>query len=151
MQPISAGGDPRSPVPPGVAIVSLCSPGVCDAAWTGVRMAASHTRVFSALLLSHHPMLQRHQFWSARGSRVAIRTISFAAAANTLCAFLPQPLGAVCAPIFSGGQAGCPRTPAVLWRRDLSRPFLHAATTFHSPGKYDEAHTAGARGGDYGC
>ena len=56
---------------PGVAIVSSV-PGGGYAAWDGCSMAASHVVGFSALLLSHHPMLQSINFGARADQRVSI-------------------------------------------------------------------------------
>ena len=55
---------------PGVAIVSSV-PGGGYAAWDGCSMAASHVVGFSALLLSHHPMLQSINFGARADQRVS--------------------------------------------------------------------------------
>ena len=56
---------------PGVAIISSV-PGGGYAAWDGTSMAASHVVGFSALLLSHHPMLQSINFGACADQRVSI-------------------------------------------------------------------------------
>ena len=56
---------------PGVAVVSSV-PGGGYAAWDGCSMAASHIAGFSALLLSHHPMLQSINFGARADQRVSI-------------------------------------------------------------------------------
>src|SRR5258706_207553 len=56
---------------PGVAVVSSI-PGGGHAAWDGCAMAASHVVGFSALLLSHHPMLQSINFGARADQRVSI-------------------------------------------------------------------------------
>jgi subtilisin len=56
---------------PGVAVVSSV-PGGGYAAWDGCAMAASHVVGFSALLLSHHPMLQSINFGARADQRVSI-------------------------------------------------------------------------------
>jgi hypothetical protein len=56
---------------PGVAIVSSV-PGGGYAAWDGCSMAASHVVGFSALLLSHHPMLQSINYGARADQRVSI-------------------------------------------------------------------------------
>jgi len=55
---------------PGVAVVSSV-PGGGYAAWDGTSMAASHVVGFSALLLSHHPMLQSINYGARADQRVA--------------------------------------------------------------------------------
>jgi subtilisin len=55
---------------PGVAIISSV-PGGGYAAWDGSSMAAAHIAGFSALLLSHHPMLNRANFVGRPEQRVA--------------------------------------------------------------------------------
>jgi subtilisin len=55
---------------PGVAVVSSV-PGGGYAAWDGTSMAASHVVGFSALLLSHHPMLQSINFGARADQRVS--------------------------------------------------------------------------------
>jgi subtilisin family serine protease len=55
---------------PGVAIVSSV-PGGGYAAWDGTSMAASYVAGFSALLLSHHPSLQRISYVGREAQRVA--------------------------------------------------------------------------------
>jgi subtilisin len=56
---------------PGVAVVSSV-PGGGYAAWDGCAMAASHVVGLSALLLSHHPMLQSINFGARADQRVSI-------------------------------------------------------------------------------
>jgi subtilisin family serine protease len=56
---------------PGVTIVSSV-PGGGYAAWDGCAMAASHVVGFSALLLSHHPMLQSINFGARADQRVSV-------------------------------------------------------------------------------
>ncbi len=55
---------------PGVAVVSSV-PGGGYAAWDGTSMAASHVVGFSALLLSHHPMLQSINYGARADQRVS--------------------------------------------------------------------------------
>jgi subtilisin family serine protease len=55
---------------PGVAVVSSV-PGGGYAAWDGSSMAASHVVGFSALLLSHHPMLQSINYGARADQRVS--------------------------------------------------------------------------------
>ena len=55
---------------PGVAVVSSV-PGGGYAAWDGTSMAASHVVGLSALLLSHHPMLQSINYGAHAGQRVS--------------------------------------------------------------------------------
>ncbi len=55
---------------PGVAVVSSV-PGGGYAAWDGTSMAASHVVGFSALLLSHHPMLQSINYGARAEQRVS--------------------------------------------------------------------------------
>jgi subtilisin len=55
---------------PGVAVVSSV-PGGGYAAWDGTSMAASHVVGFSALLLSHHPMLQSINYGARPDQRVS--------------------------------------------------------------------------------
>jgi subtilisin len=55
---------------PGVAIVSSV-PGGGYAAWDGSSMAAAYVTGFSALLLSHHPLLQRINYSGRAEQRVA--------------------------------------------------------------------------------
>ncbi len=55
---------------PGVAVVSSV-PGGGYAAWDGTAMAASHVVGFSALLLSHHPMLQSINYGARADQRVS--------------------------------------------------------------------------------
>ena len=56
---------------PGVAVVSSV-PGGGYAAWDGSTMAAAHVVGLSALLLSHHPLLQSINFGSRAEQRVAL-------------------------------------------------------------------------------
>lgn len=56
---------------PGVAVIS-CVPGGGYAAWDGTSMAAAHITGLSALLLSHHPMLQSINFGVAAEQRVSL-------------------------------------------------------------------------------
>ncbi len=55
---------------PGVAVVSSV-PGGGYAAWDGTSMAASHVVGFSALLLSHHPILQSINYGARADQRVS--------------------------------------------------------------------------------
>lgn len=55
---------------PGVAVVSSV-PGGGFAAWDGTSMAAAHVVGFSALLLSHHPMLQSINYGARADQRVS--------------------------------------------------------------------------------
>ena len=55
---------------PGVAVVSSV-PGGGYAAWDGTSMAAAHVVGFSALLLSHHPMLQSINYGARADQRVS--------------------------------------------------------------------------------
>ncbi len=66
----SAWGPQVSVCAPGVAVVSSV-PGGGYAAWDGTSMAASHVVGFSALLLSHHPMLQSINYGVRADQRVS--------------------------------------------------------------------------------
>jgi subtilisin len=66
----SAWGPQVSVCAPGVAVVSSV-PGGGYAAWDGTSAAASHVVGFSALLLSHHPMLQSINYGARADQRVS--------------------------------------------------------------------------------
>jgi subtilisin len=66
----SAWGPQVAVCSPGVAVVSSV-PGGGYAAWDGTSMAASHVVGFSALLLSHHPMLQSINYGARADQRVS--------------------------------------------------------------------------------
>jgi subtilisin family serine protease len=66
----SAWSPPVDVCAPGVAVVSSV-PGGGYAAWDGTSMAASHVAGFSALLLSHHPMLQSINYGARADQRVS--------------------------------------------------------------------------------
>jgi len=78
---------------PGVAIVSSV-PGGGYAAWDGCSMAASHIAGFSALLLSHHPMLQSINFGARADQRVSILYDFLRAAAIPYAQVDPNRVGA---------------------------------------------------------
>src|SRR5882757_5788366 len=78
---------------PGVAIVSSV-PGGGYAAWDGCSMAASHVVGFSALLLSHHPMLQSINFGARADQRVSILYDFLRAAAIPYAQVDPNRVGA---------------------------------------------------------
>ncbi len=78
---------------PGVAVVS-CVPGGGYAAWDGCSMAASHIAGFSALLLSHHPMLQSINFGARADQRVSILYDFLRAAAIPYAQVDPNRVGA---------------------------------------------------------
>jgi subtilisin family serine protease len=78
---------------PGVAVVSSV-PGGGYAAWDGCSMAASHIAGFSALLLSHHPMLQSINFGARADQRVSILYDLLRAAAMPYAQVDPNRVGA---------------------------------------------------------
>lgn len=78
---------------PGVAVVSSV-PGGGFAAWDGSSMAASHVVGFSALLLSHHPMLQSINFGARADQRVSILYDLLRAAAIPYAQVDPSRVGA---------------------------------------------------------
>jgi subtilisin len=78
---------------PGVAVVSSV-PGGGYAAWDGTSMAASHVVGFSALLLSHHPMLQGINFGARADQRVSILYDFLRAAAVPYAQVDPSRVGA---------------------------------------------------------
>jgi subtilisin len=78
---------------PGVAVVSSV-PGGGYAAWDGSSMAASHVVGFSALLLSHHPMLQGINFGARADQRVSILYEFLRAAAVPYAQVDPSRVGA---------------------------------------------------------
>jgi subtilisin len=78
---------------PGVAVVSSV-PGGGYAAWDGTSMAASHVVGFSALLLSHHPMLQSINFGARADQRVSILYDFLRAAAIPYAQVDPNRVGA---------------------------------------------------------
>jgi subtilisin len=78
---------------PGVAVVSSV-PGGGYAAWDGSAMAASHVVGFSALLLSHHPMLQSINFGARADQRVSILYDFLRAAAIPYAQVDPNRVGA---------------------------------------------------------
>ncbi len=78
---------------PGVAVVSSV-PGGGYAAWDGSSMAASHVVGFSALLLSHHPMLQSINFGARADQRVSILYDFLRAAAIPYAQVDPNRVGA---------------------------------------------------------
>jgi subtilisin len=78
---------------PGVAVVSSV-PGGGYAAWDGSSMAASHIVGFSALLLSHHPMLQSINYAARADQRVSILYDCLRAAAIPYAQVDPNRVGA---------------------------------------------------------
>jgi subtilisin family serine protease len=78
---------------PGVAVISSV-PGGGYAAWDGTSMAASHVVGFSALLLSHHPMLQSINFGARADQRVSILYDFLRAAAIPYAQVDPNRVGA---------------------------------------------------------
>jgi subtilisin len=78
---------------PGVAVVSSV-PGGGYAAWDGSSMAASHVVGFSALLLSHHPMLQSINYGACAEQRVSILFDFLRAAAIPYAQVDPNRVGA---------------------------------------------------------
>jgi subtilisin family serine protease len=78
---------------PGVAVVSSV-PGGGYAAWDGTAMAASHVVGISALLLSHHPMLQSINFGARADQRVSILYDLLRAAAIPYAQVDPNRVGA---------------------------------------------------------
>jgi subtilisin family serine protease len=78
---------------PGVAIISSV-PGGGYAAWDGTSMAASHVTGMAALLLSHHPALQRGDYMGRLDRRVAVLRELIRAAAQPLANFEPGRVGA---------------------------------------------------------
>jgi subtilisin len=78
---------------PGVAVVSSV-PGGGYAAWDGTSMAASHVVGFSALLLSHHPMLQSINYGARADQRVSALYDILRAAAIPYAQVDPNRVGA---------------------------------------------------------
>jgi subtilisin len=78
---------------PGVAVISSV-PGGGYAAWDGASMAASHVTGFAALLLSHHPALQRNQYGEKVEQRVAVLSDLIRAAAIPYIQLDPARVGA---------------------------------------------------------
>jgi subtilisin len=78
---------------PGVAVVSSV-PGDGYAAWDGSTMAAAHVVGLSALLLSHHPLLQSTNFGSRAEQRVALLFDFLRAAAMQYAHVNPNRVGA---------------------------------------------------------
>jgi hypothetical protein len=78
---------------PGVAVVSSV-PGGGYAAWDGCSMAAAHVVGFSALLLSHHPLLQSINFGARADQRVSILYDFLRAAAIPYAQVDPNRVGA---------------------------------------------------------
>jgi subtilisin len=78
---------------PGVAVVSSV-PGGGYAAWDGTSMAASHVVGFSALLLSHHPMLQSINYGARADQRVSALYDLLRAAAIPYAQVDPSRVGA---------------------------------------------------------
>jgi subtilisin len=89
----SAWGPQVSVCAPGVAVVSSV-PGGGYAAWDGTSMAASHVVGFSALLLSHHPMLQSINYGARADQRVSILYDILRAAAIPYAQVDPNRVGA---------------------------------------------------------
>jgi subtilisin family serine protease len=98
---------------PGVAILS-CVPGGGYAAWDGTAMAAAHVTGFAALLLSHHPLLQKRRDTERLEQRVAVLFDLIRAAAQPLAQADPLRVGA--------GVPGLAHVPATLasWAMDGS-------------------------------
>ena len=78
---------------PGVAIISSV-PGGGYAAWDGSTLAASHVTGLAALLLSHHPALQRSDYVGRPDSRIAVLHTLIRAAAQPLAQWEPYRVGA---------------------------------------------------------
>jgi subtilisin len=78
---------------PGVAVVSSV-PGGGYAAWDGTSMAASHVVGFSALLLSHHPMLQSINYGARADQRISTLYDILRAAAIPYAQVDPNRVGA---------------------------------------------------------
>jgi subtilisin len=99
---------------PGVAIVSSV-PGGGYAAWDGTSMAASHVVGFSALLLSHHPMLQSINYGARADQRVSTLYDLLRVAAIPYAQVDPNRVG-----------AGLPDLQQVPGLRDTSQQFYGA-------------------------
>jgi subtilisin family serine protease len=80
---------------PGVAVISSV-PGGGYAAWDGSSMAAAHVVGFSALLLSHHPMLQSINYGARADQRVSVLYDFLRAAAIPYAQVDPNRVGAGC-------------------------------------------------------
>jgi subtilisin family serine protease len=78
---------------PGVAVVSSV-PGGGYAAWDGSSMAAAHVAGMSALLLSHHPMLQSINYGARAEQRVGVLFELLRAAAIPYAQVDPNRVGA---------------------------------------------------------
>jgi subtilisin len=89
----SCGGPQVAVCAPGVAVVSSV-PGGGYAAWDGSAMASSHVVGFSALLLSHHPMLQSINYGARADQRVSILYDLLLAAAVPYAQVDPSRVGA---------------------------------------------------------
>jgi len=89
----SCGGPQVAACAPGVAIISSV-PGGGYAAWDGTSMAAAHVTGLAALLLSHHPALQRNDYVGRPESRVAALQELIRAMAVPLAPLEPYRVGA---------------------------------------------------------
>ncbi|HTV98407.1 MAG TPA: S8 family serine peptidase [Steroidobacteraceae bacterium] len=78
---------------PGVAVIST-APGGGYAAWDGSSMAAAHVVGMSALLLSHHPMLQSINYGARAEQRVSVLFDLLRAAAIPYAQVDPNRVGA---------------------------------------------------------
>jgi subtilisin len=96
---------------PGVAVVSTV-PGGGYAAWDGSSMAAAHVVGLSALLLSHHPMLQSINFGARAEQRVSVLFDLLCAAAIPYAQIDPNRVG-----------AGVPDLQQVPGQAPTSQPF----------------------------
>jgi subtilisin family serine protease len=113
---------------PGVAVVS-CVPGNGYAAWDGSAMAASHVVGFSALLLSHHPMLQGINYGGRADQRVSILYDFLRAAAIPYAQADSNRVGA--------GLPDLQQVPGLL---PSSQPQPFYGTSLQPPFAYPDAH-----------
>ena len=156
MPRISALGVPQVGMcAPGVAVVSSV-PGGGYAAWDGTSMAASHVVGFSALLLSHHPMLQSINYGARADQRVSTLYDILRAAAVPYAQVDPTPGGRRPARSSAGAGLAAEGSTTLLWRTDWNwhrcRP-RHTARVVCPAGclsgrPHDHEHAAAiARGG----
>jgi len=95
---------------PGVAVISSV-PGGGYAAWDGSTLAASHVTGMAALLLSHHPALQRIDYAGRIDDRIAVLKSLIRAAALPLAHTEPSRVGA--------GLPDLERVPTLMAARHL--------------------------------
>jgi subtilisin family serine protease len=104
---------------PGVAVISSV-PGGGYAAWDGSTLAASHVTGMAALLLSHHPALQRTDHVARPDTRISLLYALIRAAALPLVQWEPTRVGA--------GLPDLERVPSLqpaAWGMPVSFPLHH--------------------------